>query len=345
MNRQTYSYSYDDIFLVPQYSEISSRSSVNTSTQLGDFHLRTPIMSANMDTITGSDMAIAMFKSGGIGALHRFTPIKENIDDYGLVRVGGADCFVSVGVNDHSRERFDALHSSGARHFVVDIAHGHSAMMKEMIQWIKSNYRDTFVIAGNVATPQAVSDLNEWGANSIKVGISNGSCCSTNIVTGHGVPQFTAVLECSYAAEQCGAHIIADGGIKTSGDIVKALAAGSDLIMIGSLLSGTDETPGKFIETSAGKVKEYRGMASSAAMSSRPDKNNLFTPTAEGVKTLVSAKGSAIDIVNDLTKGLKSGMSYCNAHNINDINIKSKWGVRTMSGLNDGKPHILGSAI
>ena len=134
-------------------------------------------------------------------------------------------------------------------------------------------------------------------------------------------------------------------GIKTSGDIVKALAAGSDLVMIGSLLSGTDETPGKFIETNAGKVKEYRGMASSAAMSNRPDKNNLFTPTAEGVKALVSAKGSAIDIVNDLTKGLKSGMSYCNAHNISDINIKSKWGIRTMSGLSDGKPHILGSAI
>lgn len=345
MNRNTYSYSYDDVYLIPQYSEISSRSSVDTTTQLGDFHLRTPIMSANMDTITGTEMAVSMFKSGGVGALHRFMSINENLEDYNIVRVSGADCFVSVGVNDHSKLRFDSLYSSGARHFVVDIAHGHSEMMKKMLKWIKTNYTDTFVIAGNVATPQAVFDLNDWGADSIKVGISNGSACSTNIVTGHGVPQFTAVLDCSYAADQCGTRIIADGGIKTSGDIVKALTAGADLVMIGSLLSGTDETPGKFIETSAGKVKEYRGMASSAAMSNRPDKNKLFTPTAEGVKTLVSAKGLAIDIVNDLTKGLKSGMSYCNAFNISDINIKAKWGIRTMSGLNDGKPHILGSTV
>ena len=343
--RQQYSYSYDDVFLAPQYSEMSTRSSANTSTQLGDFQLRTPIMSANMDTITGSEMALAMFNAGGVGSLHRFTTIKENIDEYGLVRVGGADCFVSVGVNEHSRERFDALYSSGARHFVIDIAHGHSVMMKDMIQWVRSNYRDAFIMAGNVATAQAVRDLNDWGANSIKVGISNGSCCSTNIVTGHGIPQFSAVLDCSYAADQCGAHIVADGGIKTSGDIVKAFAAGSHLVMIGSLLSGTNETPGKFIETSQGKVKEYRGMASSAAMSNRPDQNNTYTPTAEGVKALVSAKGSAIDIVNDLTKGLKSGMSYCNAFNIDEISVKAKWGIRTMSGLQDGKPHILGTAI
>jgi IMP dehydrogenase len=345
MSQQQYNYSYDDIFLVPQYSEMSSRSSADTSAKLGDFQLRTPIMSANMDTITGSEMALAMFKSGGVGSLHRFMSISENIDEYNLVRVGGADCFVSVGVNDHSKERFDALYASGSRHFVIDIAHGHSIMMKNMIQWVRSNYRDVFIMAGNVATAQAVRDLNEWGANSIKVGISNGSCCSTNIVTGHGVPQFSAVLDCSYAADQCGAHIVADGGIKTSGDIVKAFAAGSDLVMIGSLLSGTNETPGKFIETSQGKVKEYRGMASSAAMSNRPDQNNTYTPTAEGVKALVSAKGSAIDIVNDLTKGLKSGMSYCNAFSIDDINIKASWGIRTMSGLHDGKPHILGSAI
>jgi IMP dehydrogenase len=343
MNRQTYSYSYDDIFLTPQYSEMNSRSSADTSTQLGDFHLRTPIMSANMDTITGSKMAIAMYNAGGIGSLHRFMSIKENIDEYGLVRVGGADCFLSVGVNDHSRERFDALYSSGGRHFVIDIAHGHSVMMKNMLKWIKSNYSDAFIMSGNVATPQAVKDLHDWGANSIKVGISNGSCCSTNIVTGHGVPQFSAVLDCSYAADQCGAHIVADGGIKTSGDIVKAFAAGCDLVMIGSLLSGTDETPGKVIETRNGKVKEYRGMASSAAMSNRPGQSNSYTPTAEGVKALVPAKGSALDIVNDLTKGLKSGMSYCNAFSVSDINVKSKWGIRTMSGLNDGKPHILGS--
>lgn len=345
MSQISYSYSYDDVFLEPQYSEINSRSSIDTSSQLGDFHLRTPIMSANMDTITGSAMAIAMFNAGGVGSLHRFMPVNENIEEYNLVRVGGADCFVSVGVNDHSRERFDALYASGARHFVIDIAHGHSIMMKKMLQWIKLNYSGTFVMAGNVATPQAIKDLNEWGADSVKVGISNGSCCSTNIVTGHGVPQFSAVLNCAHIADQLGIHIVADGGIKTSGDIVKAFVAGCDLVMIGSLLSGTNETPGKFIETASGKVKEYRGMASSAAMLNRPTQNNTYTPTAEGVRTLVSAKGSAIDIVNDLTKGLKSGMSYCNAFNIGEISVKAKWGIRTMSGLHDGKPHILGSAI
>jgi IMP dehydrogenase len=342
MSRQTYSYSYDDIFLTPQYSEMSSRSSANTSTRLGDFSLKTPIMSANMDTITGSEMAIAMSNAGGIGSLHRFMSIRDNIEEYNIVVANDANCFVSVGVNDHSKERLDALYNSGARHFVIDIAHGHSAMMKNMLQWIKTNYKDTFIMSGNVATAQAVNDLNDWGADSIKVGISNGSCCSTNIVTGHGVPQFSAVLDCSYAADQCGVHIVADGGIKTSGDIVKSFAAGCDLVMIGSLLSGTDETPGKFIETNNGRVKEYRGMASSAAMSTRPGQNSKYTPTAEGVKTLVPAKGSAINIVNDLTKGLKSGMSYCNAFNIDEICNKAKWGIRTMSGLQDGRPHILG---
>jgi len=324
---------------------MNSRSSANTATQLGDFLLRTPIMSANMDTVTGSEMAVAMYHAGGVGSLHRFMSIKENVDEYGIVRVGGADCFVSVGVNEHSKERFAVLYDAGARHFVIDIAHGHSIMMKEMLLWIRSNFRDVFIMAGNVATANAVKDLNSWGADSIKVGISNGSCCSTNIVTGHGVPQFSAVLDCSYAADKCGAHIVADGGIKTSGDIVKAFAAGCDLVMVGSLLSGTNETPGKFIETSKGKMKEYRGMASSAAMSNRPDQNNTYTPTAEGVKALVSAKGSAVDVINDLTKGLKSGMSYCNAFNIEDININARWGIRTMSGLHDGKPHILGTVI
>jgi IMP dehydrogenase/GMP reductase len=153
---------------------MSSRSSANTSVQLGDFRLRTPIMSANMDTITGSEMAIAMYNAGGVGSLHRFMSIKENIDEYNLVRAADADCFVSVGVNDHSRERLDELYTSGARHFVIDIAHGHSIMMKKMLQWIKLNYRDMFIMAGNVATAQAVKDLSDWGANSIKVGISNG---------------------------------------------------------------------------------------------------------------------------------------------------------------------------
>lgn len=338
------SYSYDDIFLIPQYSKIRTRSSVDTATRFGDFILRTPIMSSNMDTITGSDMSIAMNKAGGIGSLHRFMTIEDNLKEYTLVRVGGGDCFVSVGVNDHSRERTDALYSSGARNFIIDIAHGHSVLMKEMIYWMKSNYRDIFVVAGNVATGDAVSDLASWGADSVKVGIAGGSCCSTNVVTGHGVPQFSAVLECSHAADRCGVSIIADGGIKSSGDIVKALAAGADLVMIGSLLSGTDETPGNFIETAQGKVKEFRGMASSAAMSNRPDQKNTYIPTAEGVKALVKAKGSAVDVVNGLTKGLKSGMSYCNAQNMSDIATNSKWGVRTMAGLHEGHPHILGAA-
>ena len=345
MNKN-YSYSYDDVFLIPQYSEIRTRSSVDTTQWLGDFQLRTPIMSANMDTVTGSKMAIAMRKAGGIGTLHRFMSIDENIKEYDQVRLGGADCLVSVGVNTASRERFDALYQSGARHFVIDIAHGHSLSMKNMLAFIKSNYPDVYVIAGNVATGQAVRDLASWGAGYVKVGISNGSACSTNIVTGHGVPQFSAVLECAQAADEAGISTIADGGIKNSGDIIKAFVAGCDVVMVGSLLSGTDETPGDFIETGRGKVKEYRGMASSAAMSSRPDSTtNTYQPTAEGVKALVKAKGSAINIIEDLTKGLKSGMSYCNAQSLELIPPNAKWGVRTMSGLHDGKPHILGAAL
>ena len=164
MSKQTqYSYSYDDIFLVPQYSEMNSRSSANTSTQLGDFLLRTPIMSANMDTITGSEMAIAMYEAGGVGSLHRFMSIKENVDEYGAVRFNGADCFVSVGVNEHSKERFSALYASGARHFVIDIAHGHSIMMKKMLNWISKNYKNVFIMDGNVATADAVTKFVDPG--------------------------------------------------------------------------------------------------------------------------------------------------------------------------------------
>jgi len=344
MNKN-YSYSYDDIFLIPQYSEARSRSSINTSVWLGDFNLRVPIMSANMDTITGSEMAIAMRKAGGVGSLHRFMSIEDNVKEYERVLLGGTECFVSVGVNDASRERIDALHQAGARHFIIDIAHGHSLAMKEMITFIKTNYQDTFIVAGNVATGQAVKDLAEWGASCVKAGIAVGSCCSTNIVTGHGVPQFSAVLECAAAADECNTAIIADGGIKNSGDIMKALVAGADMVMVGSLLSGTDETPGAFIETSKGKVKEFRGMASSAAMESKPDKNNKYTPAAEGVKALVNAKGTAIDVITDLAKGLKSGMSYCNAQSPQEIAIKARWGVRTMAGLHEGHPHILGKAL
>jgi IMP dehydrogenase len=340
-----YSYSYDDVFLIPQYSEIRSRSKLDTTVQIGDFRLRTPIMSSNMDTITGSEMALAMSRSGGIGAMHRFMTIEENITEYNNVRVGGSDCFVSVGVNDYSRERAISLYESGARHFIIDIAHGHSIAMKEMIYWIRQNLSYVFIVAGNVATGKAVKDLASWGADSVKVGIAGGSACSTNVVTGHGVPQFTAVLECAAAADLCGVSIIADGGIKTSGDIVKALAAGGHIVMVGSLLSGTDETPGVFIETSKGKVKEFRGMASSAAMSNRPDQKSSYTPTAEGVKALVKAKGPTANIIDELTKGLKSGMSYANAHTIEEISIKAQWGVRTMAGLHEGHPHILGKAL
>ncbi len=321
-------YTFDDVILVPQFSTLRTRAEADTSYKFWKYDRSIPIITANMETITGADMAIAMWKLGGIGALHRFSTIAENVEDYNKVKSTNCDCLVSIGVNGDGRERAEALYKAGARMFVVDIAHGHSIMMKETIQWLRDKWADEIcVIAGNVASALATQELIQWGADYVKVGVGPGSVCTTRVVTGHGYPAFSAIWEsCEWSNK-----IIADGGMRSSGDIVKALAAGAACVMIGGMVSGTDETPGDLLEFADGKkVKIYKGSASY-------DRGPAVAK--EGIETEVSYKGPVESVINELAGGIRSGMSYSNARTLKELSC-AEIRLQTMAGYAEGLPHM-----
>ena len=315
--------SYDDVLLVPQYSTLESRSDVDLTTRLvKNVYIRTPILSANMDTITELTMAIAMHVVGGIGVIHRFMSC-----DYQAMMVRKLASLTpynlaAIGVHKEDKDRADQLVQAGLWGFVVDVAHGDSLLCNQMVSYLKKFYPDHPVIAGNVATYDGTKRLIDSGADGIKVGVGSGSVCSTRIITGCGVPQLTAIMMCSAACEGTDVTIIADGGIRNSGDLVKALAAGANSVMIGNLFAGTEETPGEIVVIDGKKFKSYRGMASRGAMDSRSTLTkdyNHFNTTPEGVEVLVPFKGTVMEIINDLSGGIRSGMSYCGADTIREL--------------------------
>lgn len=321
---------FKDVYLIPQYSEIETRSQVDigltlpTNIHRQPWKIEVPVISSNMDTVTGGFMAKTMFDSGGLGALHRFMTIEENLHQYSLVRGHRvpSDCFVSVGVNRDSKERTQALYDAGARYFVIDIAHGHSKMMKDMITWIKGVYPDVFLMAGNVATGEGSAALAYWGADAVKVGIGPGAVCLTKNVTGVTVPQLGAIQDCARALSGKHVFVVADGGIREYGDVAKAIAAGADLVMIGGMFAGTDEAPGELIN---GK-KVYRGMASRDAM--RAIRVGDSMPTPEGASVLIDSKGPVKNIVQDIAGGLRSAFSYSNARNMQEFWKSAKFGIK-----------------
>jgi IMP dehydrogenase len=341
--------SFDDISLVPRYNNIASRSEADTSVQFGNLKLGIPVFSSNMDTITGSRMASVMKDLGGLGFLHRFCSIEENITMYNDARV---EAVVSLGVNE-GLDRFSALYEVGARYFCIDIAHGHSKAVGQMITKIKEFSDDTFVVAGNVCHAAGAEYLADKGADAVKVGIGPGSVCSTRMKTGFGVPQFTAIQDC----RRVNCFIIADGGIRYPGDAVKALYAGADAIMIGGMLAGTDETPGEIIEhitksrvkpmsqysselvvEESEAYKVFRGMASKEAQDDFMGSMNDWK-TAEGIEIRVPAKGPVVNIVNDLVGGIRSGMTYCGANNLKQIRERADHVEISAAGSAEGKPH------
>jgi IMP dehydrogenase len=451
---------FDDVLLVPQRSDIRSRKDVSTATWLAPgIRLSMPIISANMDTVTGARMAMAMAQAGGIGILHRFmkiddqgecirrvkraesilvdnphtispeasieqarwqmaeaevgglvvidgekrvlgiitnrdvnlapdanAPVKRVMtprdrlvvaskgetleqargklfehrieklplvddegrlaglitaqdikkienhpdatkDSRGRLRVGAA-----IGVHNDDLLRAAVCVEAGVDVLVVDIAHGHSDHTMEMVRNLKKNFPETPVIAGNVATAQGVRDLVEAGADSVKVGVGSGSICITRIVTGFGVPQLTAIADCSEAAQELGITIIADGGIRNSGDITKALAAGACSVMLGNLLAGTDESPGAPVTRDGQRYKLVRGMASLTANADRKAlENGALTienwgeVVPEGVEAIVPYRGSVADILHQLVGGLRSGMSYAGACSIEELWQKAEF--------------------
>jgi len=332
---------FDDVFLFPQFSDCFSRSEIDTSTSIGRFKIRSPMMSANMDTITESLMAISMWNAGAIGSLHRFMPVEKNVSEYRRIRDANCDAFVSVGVKEDDILRAKALYDAGATHFIVDIAHGHSGLMRQMLKQMRNTFGSTvYIVAGNIATPQAVKDLAYWGADCVKIGIGGGSRCKTRVVTGHGVPMFSCLLEWCEEADGHNVQVIADGGIKCSGDIVKSIVAGADMVMLGSLLAGTPETPGEIIKTTDGDFKIFRGMASNDAMESRYNGMKTNLPADEGVSGSVRAKSAVRNQVENLTKGLQSGMSYSGASTLESLRATASWEIQTHNGNIEGIPRL-----
>ena len=464
---------FDDVLLVPKFSDITSRSQTNLETKLSrNISLNIPLVSANMDTVTESGMAVAMAREGGLGIIHRFLTIEEEANEVLKVKRSGSvmienPYFISptqtikdairymkekgvsgllvtdsesklvgiltrrdvmfesestqivndvmtkdvvtakpglsldeakeilrknrieklplvdeskhvkglittkditnienypfaakdkkgrplvgaaVGIKGDFMNRTESLLEAGADVIVVDIAHGHSENAVNTIRHIKKAFPNSELIAGNVATAAGAEDLIKAGVDAVKVGVGSGSICITRVVTGSGVPQLTAVLDCAKVGRQHDIPIISDGGIRTSGDVTKALAAGASSVMVGSILGGTDESPGSFISKNGKRFKIYRGMASFYASLGRKSKeighvsieDDLNDYVAEGVEAMVPYKGSVADILKQLTGGVRSGLSYCGAHTIKQMQENAEFIKMSGAGFAESQPH------
>jgi IMP dehydrogenase len=464
---------FDDVLLIPKRSPIISRSQTNLKTRLSrNINLNTPVISANMDTVTESPMAIALAREGGIGIIHRFMTIQEQVDevlkvkrsesvmieqpytisidssvgyakkimkDFGISglliekdkklagivtkrdllfetnfennisavmskdvvfaelgtsiekakyilhknrieklpiidkdkqiiglitskdilkmeefpnaskdKKGRLLVGAAVGVKGDYLERTEALLDAGTDVMVVDIAHGHSDNAINCVHLIKKAFKDCELIAGNIATGQGTEDLIRAGVDAVKVGVGSGSICITRVITGSGVPQLTAILDSVKIAKEYEIPVISDGGIRNSGDLTKALAAGASSVMVGSLLGGTDESPGKTLVKNGKKYKIYRGMASFYASLGRKyreegqqitESEDLNDYVPEGVEAMVSYKGSVVEIIRQLVGGLRSGLSYCGAKNINEMQQNAEFVRITTAGYIESQPH------
>ena len=336
---------FDDVLLIPQKTKIASRSSIDLSTQLTPkIKLRMPIISANMDTVTEWRMAIQLAKEGGIGIIHRFLTIEQEVEQVKIVKKEGCLVGAAIGIKQDCFERTAALIKAGVDVIVIDIAHGHSIHLFKVLKELTEKFPKMEFIAGNVATGAGTLDLISSGAAAVKVGIGPGAQCTTRIVTGSGVPQLTAVENCVEVARDHGIPIIADGGIRTSGDITKALAAGASTVMIGSLFAGCEESPALTIFRDNRKFKLTRGIASLMANHDRKYRDakivqDLKSYAAEGVESVVPYRGSIADLLAQMLGGVRSGLSYSGASNITELWDKAEFIQITQSALIESHPH------
>ena len=330
---------YDDVLLAPQYSTVKSRKDIDLGQGLdSNIKLNIPIISSPMDTVTEIEMACVMSDVAGLGILHRYKPLMKQAEmAFHCHEKGVKNVAAAIGVSGDYLIRAEALVNIGKANILcLDVAHGHHILMERALKSLKDVYGDTVhLMAGNVATLGGFNDLADWGADSIRCGIGGGSICTTRIQTGHGVPGLATIFECAKSDRD--AKIIADGGIKTSGDIVKALAAGADFVMLGSLLSGTNEAPGKtFVGPDGGLRKHYRGMASATAQKNWRGK----VASCEGVSSSVLYKGSVEKIIKELERGIRSGLSYSGAATIKELQAKAEWVHQTGSSTIESSAHI-----
>ena len=332
---------YDDIQLIPAYSDIESRQHIDLTTKLTtNYSIRLPFVASPMDTVCDSEMAIALAELGGIGCIHRFMTIDQQGKEVEKVKTytrgfDGATHHVmaAIGANGDYFERAFELVTKGANIILIDVAHGHHSFVRDALHRLKRDLPSHIdVIAGNVATAKGALDLQSWGADAIRVGIGGGSLCTTRIKTGFGVPNVTSLQDC---AREVTVPILACGGVRSSGDIAKALAVGADSVILGSLLAGTKEAPGAIIEKSNGLYKRYRGAASLETKSV----HNQAKRNVEGESTVIPFKGGVKFIVEGLTDGLRSALSYAGARNLGEF--FPEYVVVTGAGMAEARPHLL----
>lgn len=347
---------FDDVLLIPQKSDILPHEVDIKARLTNKIELNIPLMSAGMDTVTEWELAVAIAREGGIGVIHKSMPIEDQAaqvtkvknsdllmptaatDDSGRLRAGAA-----VGATADVLERVAALIQAGVDVITIDTAHGHSSNVINIVKSVKKMYPDLQVIAGNVATAEATEELINAGADAIKVGMGPGSICTTRIVAGIGVPQLSAIINCAEIGNKYNIPIIGDGGIQFSGDIVKAIAGGASVVMIGSLFAGTLESPGETVTIGGKSYKVYRGMGSTAAMqkgsSDRYFQSGTKKFVPEGVEGLVPYRGELRDAIYQMMGGLRSGMGYCGVTNLDALRRDSRFVKISNAGLHESHPH------
>lgn len=354
---------FDDVLLIPAESQVLPNE-VNLQTELApNLKLKIPLISAGMDTVTEGAMAIAIALQGGLGVIHKNMSISAqagevanvksvvvpaNIANAAVDKQNRLLVAAAIGVTSDTFERAEALLEKGSDAIVIDTAHGHSAGVLRKIKEIRTHFPDITLIAGNIATGDAARALFDAGVDIVKVGIGPGSICTTRVVAGVGVPQITAIYDAATAAREYHKPIIADGGMQYSGDIVKALGAGGNAVMLGSMLSGTTEAPGEIFESDGQKFKTYRGMGSVGAMAQAHGSSDRYFQggvneanklVPEGVEAKVAYKGDVSDIVFQIVGGLRSGMGYVGAATIEDLRQNAQFVMITNAGLRESHPH------
>ncbi len=333
-------FAFDDILIKPAATDIEPGDAVTKTMAVRGLFLSLPILSAAMDRVTADQMAIALSKLGGLGVLHRNCTIKKQVEM--IRRVKQKHGIVGAACGPFDAARAFALKRAGCDVIVIDCAHGHNRKVIQSARSIKKDLGRMKMIVGNIATKEAAQNLVDF-ADAIKVGVGPGSICTTRVVSGVGVPQFSAILEVSRIARGRKVPVIADGGIRTSGDIVKALAAGASAVMLGNLLAGTTEAPGKIVRHNGKLYKEYRGMGSQSVLASGISKDRYLISgkkiIPEGVEALVPSRGSVRNVIEELVGGLKIGMGYVGARTIADIPRKAKFIYVTKAAVQESRPH------
>lgn len=349
--------SFDDVILLPQYSDIKSRKDVDLTMKLWSqdgktqYSFSLPVISSPMDTVTGPEMAYFMWKNGGLGILHRYCSIEEQVEmvNQAYKKFNEEVVFsnrnliigAAIGANGDYLERANALISAGVQIICIDVAHGDSKHMRTALAYLQKIVPGYIhIMAGNVATPDGFERLASWGANSVRAGVSSGAACSTAIATGHGLPTLATIdllhrSKLDKCFDKCA--IIADGGIRSPGDLVKSFAFGADFCILGSMLAGAKCAPGEIINQNGKWMKNYRGSASYAAQKARGQDK----PRVEGVSALVPYKGKIENILDSIKDGLQSGCSYSGVNKLSELNQIALYAKITNAGYNQSIPHIL----